>query len=612
MTQPPSSHATQAQIGAAQWLSDLSDASLLGRAGVNAFERAQVIAREGAVEKLRDLPPTSEHLLRIEAQVWGTQRYRTQLEWRQNSGQGLSGYCSCPVGVGLDFCKHQVALAIVWRTRKGFAQQTGSDGNPKMTPTAKRVKTKGAEKAQLLAFVKAQHAADLSALLWRMAEHDCNVMLQLKTWRLEAMPVFDEAGGDWRAAKAAVRDCLENPKGFLHPRDCAPYQRRAEQAFEIIKNVLNTSAELARGLCEDMLTRLYKVFETADDSWGGEMGDLNTQAIDCLKACLRASPPPAHWLDTWLTLAAKDPHGASDLLGVVQAAGPDVAHAYSAKAAREWQEVAHLSGHKLAYDHPFAKRRSAYLADLAVHGEDAVAFEVMKNSATSSWEWHELVAWCVQRKRWSDAFGFAKTAYAQHPHDRRIESDVLAQYERHGDFHDALAIHSKRLEREPGAAQYLATLAAAQRAGQNAQTYRQKLMDWAQANEHKAGHLDWRSEDLKGKADVSVRVRWLFEAEGDVLAASQLAQTRGVSCNADLLLALAKQLPQTHHHDAKVMLLRVFESAMPHASSPYSHVLEVVHLTAAKMTPNDRALWLSSLRMQYKAKRNFIKELPAP
>ena len=51
---------------------------------------------------------------------------------------------------------------------------------------------------------------------------------------------------------------------------------------------------------------------------------------------------------------------------------------------------------------------------------------------------------------------------------------------------------------------------------------------------------------------------------------------------------------------------------MPNASSPYAEVLAIVKEAAARMEPLPRAQWLAYLRAEYKAKRNFIKELPAP
>jgi hypothetical protein len=81
-------------------------------------------------------------------------------------------------------------------------------------------------------------------------------------------------------------------------------------------------------------------------------------------------------------------------------------------------------------------------------------------------------------------------------------------------------------------------------------------------------------------------------------------------CDAKLLREIAGKLPASRNQDALPLLLRVFEFAMPRASNPYTDVLAIVQETIARMEPSPRAQWLAYLRAEYKAKRNFIKELP--
>ena len=106
-----------------------------------------------------------------------------------------------------------------------------------------------------------------------------------------------------------------------------------------------------------------------------------------------------------------------------------------------------------------------------------------------------------------------------------------------------------------------------------------------------------------------MRVGWLL-AEGDADTALALAQTPH-RCSRDLLLALARNLPKDRDTQAVPLLQRVFDAEMARAGSPYEKPLALVRETLTRMPSEQGRAWLAYLRAQYKAKRNFIKELPA-
>ena len=62
---------------------------------------------------------------------------------------------------------------------------------------------------------------------------------------------------------------------------------------------------------------------------------------------------------------------------------------------------------------------------------------------------------------------------------------------------------------------------------------------------------------------------------------------------------------------ARALLLRVFGSAMRRSSSPYRDELALVEDIGGRMDATRRAEWLAQLRVEFKAKRNFIRDLPA-
>jgi hypothetical protein len=50
---------------------------------------------------------------------------------------------------------------------------------------------------------------------------------------------------------------------------------------------------------------------------------------------------------------------------------------------------------------------------------------------------------------------------------------------------------------------------------------------------------------------------------------------------------------------------------MRDAKSPYREELGMVEEIAGMLEPGERAAWLAGLRDGYKAKRNFVRDLPA-
>ncbi len=79
-------------------------AQLTELAGVSAFQRGTAYARAGAVE-IADSSNTV-----VSAYVHGSHRYCVELAWHEGR---LRGQCDCPVGQRQQFCKHQVAAALV-------------------------------------------------------------------------------------------------------------------------------------------------------------------------------------------------------------------------------------------------------------------------------------------------------------------------------------------------------------------------------------------------------------------------------------------------------------------------------------------------------------------
>jgi hypothetical protein len=457
---------------------------------------------------------------------------------------------------------------------------------------------------------------------------DHDLMADLKAWAAQS-----RAGSDGKTMASAITELLRNSRGFLDWREAGAYAYRAEKVLPMLEPLLARDPAQLRELCEHALRRLYKVAEHADDS-NGEIGGVMHGLMDLLLRALQAEHPPGAWLDRWFALMAEDPWGLWDERAVLDAAGSAVQARYAERAAKDWQawldqhpaggtatdktavgrQVRAASDSGFRWDYERHRLRKRYLDSLRQQDDPHAVLDAMRAHLEGASEHSELVAYCESLGKHREALQFAQAAHKLFPKDSRSEADLLRCYERDGWDAEALVLRRVQLERVPDVEHYRAVLDAAERAGCDRQAYRDELFAWAQTQEMQTqpAFRAWRTSTANTKTAseriVSVRVQWLL-SERKLDDALVLVQTPN-RCHPDLLLALARKLPSERQVEAVALLLRVFEVEMAGASSPYRTALALVHEALQRMTPARRIEWLAYLRAQYKAKRNFIKELP--
>ena len=491
------------------------------------------------------------------------------------------------------------------------------------------ISTRASGQISLQDFVKKQSAIDLAQRLWDWAEADGDLMADLKAWAAQ-----DQAHDNPMGLTEAITELLHSRRDFLDWRECASYVHRAEKVLPLLEPWLKKDPARLREMCDHALRCLFKVAEDADDS-DGDIGDLMQRVMDLMLDALKAQPPEATWLDRWFSLQQADPWGLWSERTVIDAAGPAVQAQFAKRASKDWQDwmarhraatTAPTTGKAVAnrnritasvsianrYDPERENLRRRYLDCVEREGDPSALIEAMRTSAEQAHEFCNLVACCEKHGKLREAMEHAQLAHKKFPDDWRVEQDVLRCYERDGMSEEALLIRRRQFEKIPDVEHYRAVLTAAKNAGRDAIAYRAELFAWAEARELKArASPSWnRQARPVGERDVSTRVSWQL-AEKRVNDALALVQPPH-RCSPELLKTLARKLPASHNADAVPLLLRVFAIAMPNASSPYAEVLAIVKETAARMEPLPRAQWLAYLRAEYKAKRNFIKELPAP
>ncbi len=618
------------------WQVALSDANLRKLAGAKVFERGQTYAASDAVTD-----PELKHLknggsVELRATVMGTQAYECMVTVAQDDS--AEGDCDCAHSMDGNFCKHQVAMALTLRgLLGGDAPEADEAAQKKVSAAAKRAKTQAGNRETLQVFVKSQTAAVLAAKIWGWAERDRGLMSDLKAWAAQA-----RAENDPQALKDVITELLK-ASGFLDWRESGAYAHRGQKVLPLLKKAMATDPVRARQLCEHALRRIYKAAAEADDS-NGEIGDLMHEVMDLMLRCLALAPPPADWLDDWFALMRSDPWGLWNEKAVLAAAGAAVQQRYGLKAAKDWHtwverqeaddkiaEQVVLSKDRKAiralaaqrpyhYDAQRSELRKRYLDTLTLQGDTLAVIEAMRGSLAGAHEHCELVAYCESVGKLREALQFAQTAVKLFPGDMRCENDLLRCYERDGWDVEALAIRRKQLEQHPSVERFLAVLKSAKQAGHNTKTYREELFAWVAERElnqplrphyGNAGY-GFRSLISAPGRQVDTRVRWLLEEAKqeagkfeEALALVQLPH----QCQANLLRSIALRLPPKRNAEAVPLLLRVFNLVMPRASTPYSEEIDLVRELASRMPQPQRGQWLDGLRVDYKAKRNFIKGL---
>lgn len=612
----------------------LSDVALRDEAGDAVFKRGQTYAVSGAVQDTElSYPQPGEEgghsggpIILLRATVMGTQPYTCEV--LVTPDDEVEGDCDCPHAQDGYFCKHQVALALTLRgLLVGEASVLDPVAQKKVAASAKRAKTQADNRASLQDFVKSQSAADLAQRLWAWAEMDRDLMADLKAWATQA-----KATDDPKNLTKVITELLRSSREFLGWHECGSYVRRAEKVLPLLQPWLANDPAQLRELCDHTLRRLFKVAEQADDS-NGEIGDLMHKVMDLLLSALQAKPPEAAWLDRWFSLQQADPWGLWSERTVMDAAGPAVQAAFAKRAVADWlawqaQQRATQAGESSIkgatrekselvasfrgldrYNPEREKLRSRYLDCIERQGDPVAMVEAMHDSAEGASEYSQLVVYCEKHKKLREAMEVALLAYKKFPTDWRTEADVLRCYERDGWDEEALLIRRRQFEKRPDVDHYRAVLVAAKSAGRDTSDYRAELFAWAEVQELQIRAAPGWSRQARpaSERDVSTRVLWLL-ADKQLEDALALVQPPH-RCGAQLLRDIARKLPVGRNAEALPLLLRVFEVAMPQASTPYTEVLGVVQETAARMGPLPRAQWLAYLRAEYKAKRNFIKGL---
>jgi tetratricopeptide (TPR) repeat protein len=232
---------------------------------------------------------------------------------------------------------------------------------------------------------------------------------------------------------------------------------------------------------------------------------------------------------------------------------------------------------------------------------------VLREDLPDAGAYGRVTAFLERHGRLREAFANAEAALKAHPDDERLQADMLRCYERDGWADEALALRRKRFERWPGVEAYRDLLRAGAVAGRDVDTLRTELQALLVAREQQvAPHIRARTGEAGTDVTLRADVLCMEERWDEALAIVQPP----ARCQPGTLLKLARNLGKQQQAQRIELLRRVLAHAMQTATSPYAAELKLVAEICKLLDAARRMAWLASLRVEFKAKRNFIAGLP--
>lgn len=613
----------------AEWAEELSDDSLRDTAGLQVYERGLQYLHAGRVQLL------STRGLRARFEAHGTAHYTVDLHFED---PGLHADCTCPHAEDGNFCKHMVAAALLWRgVLGGDAPAKAAAKPPAKSPetqarTAKAAATRVSNREAVRTFLGTQPADQLADRLWERAEADRDLMAELKAWAASA-----QAADDPKALRTAVDELLKvSARQYLEKRDVRAWADRASKALALLRGALPRHSADVRAIAETAIARALTVHERAYDGTA-EVDSAIEALMALIIESLRLAPPPPAWADHLLQRMEAPGGGYWQAAPMLEAAGPEVARAYSKRLAERWQKeeakVARkpgapmdtddmrMGGSVLRFDANRDRLRCWLFDDLQRQGDPLAVFEFLKRSAQGVNEQAALIRWCNDNGRPRDALLLAQAACKAFKNHPMLEDLLLDAYERDGWDAEVLAIRQRRFDQQPSPDRYVPLMKAAAAAKADWPAIRSRAYARVQALEQAelAQFVAQQTAAVRkygvhaqrpapAGPNVSRRVGMLM-ADADLAGALALVQLPN-SCDPRVLEDLADRLGGDQNAEAFALLRRCFDFQIAASKTPYKEPLRLLAKALKRLNSQDAKAYLLSVGNAHRAKRNFLAGLP--
>jgi len=534
---------------------------------------------------------------RLSGCVLGNSIYRVTI--RCEKGNRLAWKCTCPVGEEGDFCKHAVALALVWKKgRKTGAKPKVSSGPAQEATTIKQ-------------FIESQDRETLVRIVKERAAEDPELRQKFRL----AVARQRTGGPDIEAYREEIRDATTTG-GFVEYREMPSYVGELKRAADSVEELIGSHPTAAVELSEFMLKRLEQTIKQVDDSDGG-VGDVMNRLQEIHhSACVKAKPEPvalARRLFEW-EMTSEWEIFMSAAGTYARVLGQKGLAEYHRLAETEWAKVPMLKPRARESDTDRYGRRFKITEMMrglarATGGLDA-EIAIIARDLSSPYQFLQIADKFRQARRFSDAKEWAKQgmdAYGEKA-DGRLADFLANEYHRSGDHTEAMKLAWQQFEEFPHFAAYKSLKDHAVRAD-----------EWPAWRERALALI--RSEKEAGRArkfgvppmDAATLVQiFLWEKIPNMA----LREAEAGGCTVFLWLELANALETTEPERT----LTIFKEQLPGVlaqvtNADYRPAIKLMKHVLAILKRLGRSgefpdyVW--SLRDRFKAKRNFMKLLAA-
>ncbi|MBS1795497.1 MAG: SWIM zinc finger family protein [Acidobacteria bacterium] len=580
----------------------LSRQMLIDYADRGSFERGQKYFNSGNVFDLE------EYQGRIVAKVSGTDDYRVKI-WAEHEDE--IGYdCSCPYGEEGNFCKHCVAVGLAWLAKRdGKDSSKNVKGGKKATLDDIKDYLQTREKTELVEMLM-QQVLENDALRGRLTLAVARSRprgVDVHLFRQQLEEVFGDIGDDgdyydddygYFGNHAELENVIESIEGLYDDEHFGLVVDLCEYGLELASNALKHVHE-TDGAIEDAMDKMQELH---------------------LAACKRIEPDPEILANRLFELEIDDEWGyfrdAAEIYADVL--GRKGLLIYRELAEKEWEKVPFLQPNDKRSFAGNRHRITRMMESIAKAENDFEKLvEIKKRDLSTQYRYYEIAELYKSRRRYNEVLEWAERGVADFPDDERLDfqlGELLAdEYHRRGRHDEAMQIVWRHFTENTDLGRYDTLKKHAARVGPADgawPAWREKALEFIRADiarrkKNKAAY--WSYE----RADHSLLVE-IFLSEN--LSGEALREAEEGGCRESLWLRLAKDREAKHPEDSlKILRGRIGPKIEETNNQAYEQagvwLKDIKRLLKRLDRESEFDDFLVVLRVNYKAKRNFIKLL---
>lgn len=564
-------------------------------AGAKTFARGLAYFHEGAVGRLEEDGNS------VAATVQGTHRYHVSLSV---SEEELEYDCICPVGTDGLFCKHAIALALSWLENSGEETFPPND-------TAKPKKKRITKTEQLRQYLETLPEAKLRDLLMDAAERDRSFRDKLL---LTAKSATSKGIGDLRGI------VNQATRVNRYDEDAYNYAERLNDLADLLETRIDDGdAELVE-LIEEAILQAEGGQEQIDDSDGDTYSGIERLGEVHLLACQRLNPDPVDLAERLFRYQMEG--GSETFYAILPDYAPALGEAglarYEERILEKWSELPKLTpGNSMSrtWDARRGRLESAMTELATRRGDTETLIAVLSRDLSSPRNYLRLAGFLKDHQRFDEALACAEEGIASFPKDYgqdELKVFAIEEYLRRKDYDAVEKLAWDRFERRPGNTDFFELLKTAKRIDRF-DSLRQRAMTFLEARvarEEASGTKPsiWSS----GTRDTLVEIH-LAEKNAEAMWTT----LKGGPTSSSLWEKCADLRGKTHPEDAIPLYFKLLPMAVSDGSSNarYVSAFRIVQSIGKLRKAQDRVAdfrqELARIRLEYKAKRNFMKLLSA-